>query len=80
MPLAAQTYSTIETIIVDNASTDGSQEYIRANFPDVTLIELDTNTGFTGACNTGIKAATGDLICLLNNDTEVDPNWGSSGG
>lgn len=76
--LAAQTYPNIETIIVDNASTDGSQAYIKANYPDVRLIELDTNTGFTGACNTGMDAANGDFLCLLNNDTEVDPGWAAA--
>ncbi|GAB4338651.1 MAG: glycosyltransferase family 2 protein [Phototrophicales bacterium] len=76
--LAAQTYPDIEVIIVDNASTDGSQDYIKTHYPAVRLIELDTNTGFTGACNTGMKAAKGDYICLLNNDTEVDPNWAAA--
>ncbi|PJF21696.1 MAG: glycosyltransferase family 2 protein, partial [Phototrophicales bacterium] len=74
----AQTYPDIEVIIVDNASTDGSQDYIKTHYPSVHLIELDTNTGFTGACNTGMKAAKGDYICLLNNDTEVDPNWAAA--
>ena len=73
--LAAQTYPDIEVIIVDNASSDGSQAYIKEHYPSVRLIELDTNTGFTGACNAGMKAAKGDYVSLLNNDTEVDPNW-----
>lgn len=73
--LAAQTYPDIEVIIVDNASTDGSQAYIKEHYPSVRLIELNTNTGFTGACNAGMKAAKGDYVSLLNNDTEVDPNW-----
>jgi GT2 family glycosyltransferase len=73
--LAAQTYSKLEIIIVDNASEDGSQAFLSENYPDVNLIELPENRGFTGACNVGIEAAQGDYVSLLNNDTEVDSNW-----
>jgi GT2 family glycosyltransferase len=76
--LAAQTYPHIEVIIVDNASQDGSQAFIREHYPNVHLIELPTNRGFTGACNAGMQAAKGDYICLLNNDTEVDRNWAAA--
>ena len=62
-------------ILVDNGSTDGSQDYVRAQYPAVRLIELGQNRGFTGACNAGYAAARGEFICLLNNDTEADPNW-----
>jgi len=73
--LRAQTYEAIEVIIVDNASSDGSQDYIKTGYPEVILIELSDNLGFTGACNIGMESATGDIISLLNNDTEVEPNW-----
>lgn len=73
--LLAQTYLNVEIIIADNASSDGSQAYIMQNYPSVILLELPTNRGFTGACNAGMEAATGDFISLLNNDTEVDKNW-----
>lgn len=73
--LAKQTYPAIEVIIVDNASEDGSQALIRAQYPWVTLIELPENRGFTGACNAGIAASRGEVVALLNNDTEVDPGW-----
>lgn len=76
--LRQQTYPDLEVIIVDNHSQDGSQAYIRENYPEVQLIELPENRGFTGACNTGITAATGEFICLLNNDTEVDPHWAAA--
>jgi GT2 family glycosyltransferase len=46
--LLKQTYAPIEIIIVDNASEDGSQAYIREHYPQVTLIELPENRGFTG--------------------------------
>jgi len=73
--LRAQTYPHIEVIIADNASTDGSQEFIRNHYPEVILIDIGYNSGFTGACNAGMKAAKGDIISLLNNDTEVDKEW-----
>ena len=73
--LRAQTHPNIEVIIVDNASSDGSQEYIKTAYPEVILIELSENLGFTGACNIGMEKASGEIISLLNNDTEVEPNW-----
>lgn len=73
--LAQQTYTATEVIIADNASTDGSQAFIRDYAPQVVLVELPENRGFTGACNAGMDAATGEIVILLNNDTEVDPEW-----
>ena len=73
--LRAQTYPGAEVIIVDNASVDGSQTLIAERYPEVTLIPLPENRGFTGACNAGLQAAGGDILILLNNDTEVDPAW-----
>ncbi|MGJ3240973.1 MAG: glycosyltransferase family 2 protein [Anaerolineae bacterium] len=73
--LQRQTYPSVEIIIVDNASEDGSQAYIKAHYPDVQLIELQENQGFTGACNAGMQASQGEIIVLLNNDTEVDEGW-----
>jgi GT2 family glycosyltransferase len=73
--LRAQTYPDIEIIIADNASEDGSQDYIRENFPECIIEQLPENRGFTGACNAGMRIATGEYICLLNNDTEVDHQW-----
>lgn len=73
--LSAQTYPAVETILVDNASADGSVEFTRQHYPDVKIIALPENRGFTGACNAGMSAARGDMIALLNNDTEVDSQW-----
>jgi hypothetical protein len=64
-----------ETIVVDNGSTDGSVDFIRGRFPWVTLICLPENRGFAAAVNTGIRAATGQFVALLNNDTELDTGW-----
>jgi GT2 family glycosyltransferase len=73
--LRHQTFSDFETILVDNASTDGSAEYTRENFPEVRLVELDKNKGFAGGNNAGYEAASGEWIVLLNNDTEADLRW-----
>lgn len=73
--LDEQTYDHKEVIVVDNASEDGSQEFLKTYYPLVKLIELPENRGFTGACNAGIAAAQGEYIALLNNDTEVDYGW-----
>lgn len=73
--LERQTYQPIEVIVADNASSDGSQELLRARYPQVQLVQLPKNQGFTGACNAGMQAASGAIIVLLNNDTETDPDW-----
>ncbi len=64
-----------QIVVVDNGSSDGSPDMIRREFPSITLVALDTNTGFTGANNTGIKASSGDMLVLLNNDCIVEPHW-----
>lgn len=73
--LRQQTWHDFEILLVDNGSTDGTQEYVRQQYSEVKLLELDRNYGFTGACNAGWRVASGEYVILLNNDTEVDPNW-----
>jgi FkbM family methyltransferase len=63
-----------ELILVDNASTDGTVKYLRGQ-PGVTLIENAENRGFPAGCNQGIRAASGEQILLLNNDTVVTTGW-----
>lgn len=60
-----------EIVVVDNASSDGSQALLR-EWPGVTYIESPVNTGFTGGNNLAAKAAKGDILLLLNNDTQVE--------
>jgi len=60
-----------EIIIVDNASTDGSQEYIRKNFPSVKLIALSSNTHMRGY-NIGAEASRNEIVIFLNNDIRVE--------
>ena len=59
--------------VVDNASTDGSVAAVRARFPEVGLLALPTNQGFSVAVNAGARALGGDYLLLLNPDTEVPP-------
>lgn len=59
--------------VVDNASTEGRLDVIRARWPNVQIIELDRNRGFAAGNNAGIRATRGDLLLLLNSDTVVPP-------
>jgi GT2 family glycosyltransferase len=73
--LREQSYPNIEIILVDNGSTDGSVEYVRAEFPEVHLITHTKNLGFAEGTNAGIRAAKGRWIATLNNDTWAEPEW-----
>lgn len=65
---------TMEIIVCDNASTDGTLEMVKKEFPDVIRIQNGRNVGFAAGNNPGIKKAKGRYIVLLNSDTEVEPN------
>ena len=73
--LRRQTFRDFETILVDNGSSDGSSDYVRTQFPEVRLVALPENRGFTGGNIAGYELAEGNLIILLNNDTEAHPAW-----
>jgi N-acetylglucosaminyl-diphospho-decaprenol L-rhamnosyltransferase len=62
-------------IVVDNASTDGTGELVRREFPDVRLLSLPENAGFGRAVNAGARAGTGEAIVLVNNDVIVEPGF-----
>lgn len=67
-----------EVIVVDNASTDGTPDYLQElaqKHPNVRLLLNQENRGFAGGCNQGIAQAKGEYIVLLNNDTVVSPKW-----
>jgi GT2 family glycosyltransferase len=68
-------YPNFEIIVVDNASTDGSPDWVPLNFPQVKLIENDQNHGYAGGCNRGAKVASGEYFLFLNNDTIQDNHW-----
>jgi GT2 family glycosyltransferase len=74
--LQAVAYEPFDVILVDNASSDGSQDMVRREFPGVALIENDTNRGVAGGRNVGLREAMArgsDYVLLLDNDTRVDP-------
>jgi GT2 family glycosyltransferase len=73
--LRRQTVRNFEIILVDNHSHDNSLELLARDFPEVKVIALQENRGFAGGSNIGIKQAQGEIVVLLNNDTEVDPHW-----
>lgn len=64
----------LEVIVIDNASTDGSVEMVKKDFPQVTLIENSKNRGFAAANNQGIDISKGRYVLLLNSDTVVLDN------
>ena len=68
-------YSNFEIIVVDNASTDGSPDWVSLNFPQIKLIENNQNYGYAGGCNRGAIVASGDYLVFLNNDTVQEKNW-----
>lgn len=63
----------LEIFVVDSASSDGSAEMVQADFPQVNLIASSQNLGYAGGNNTGVAAAAGRYILLLNPDTVVQP-------
>ena len=65
----------LELICVDNASGDGSVATIRAAVPTAKVIEAGANLGFAAGCNLGARAASGEVLALLNNDARPDRNW-----
>jgi len=73
--LIAQNYSELEIIVVDNASVDGSDNIVASEFPEVQLIRNPYNLGFSGGCNIGLRAATGEILILLNQDTVGYKGW-----
>lgn len=74
--LEAQDYpGKLEIVLCDNASSDGSVDFVRANFPEVRVIVSDTNLGFGGGNNFAAEGLTSEAVAFLNNDTRVDPSW-----
>jgi GT2 family glycosyltransferase len=64
-----------EIIVADNCSADGSVQFVRQNYPAVTIIENKRNGGYAGGYNDALKSVKAKYYVLLNQDVEVTPNW-----
>jgi GT2 family glycosyltransferase len=73
--LKSQTYQTMEIVVVDNASQDGSVDLVRALAPEAVLLRENRNCGFAEGADIGIHASRGDWVAVLNNDTEAGSHW-----
>ncbi len=73
--LRGQTYHDFEVIVVDNGSTDGSVAAMEKEYHEAHVLALSVNGGYSGGCNRGIEVARGELLVMLNNDTEADARW-----
>lgn len=73
--LRRQTYPRVEVIVVDNNSADQSLALLEGEYPEVRVVALEENRGYAGGVNAGLKVAQGELLAVLNNDTEADARW-----
>lgn len=64
-----------EVVIIDNASTDSSVDFLSTNFPSLRVITNEENCGFAGGYNEGLKQIQSDVYVLLNSDIQVSENW-----
>jgi GT2 family glycosyltransferase len=73
LPAATRNPARLEVVVVDNASSDGSADMVAAEFPDVALLRLPTNTGFSSGNNAALADLTADYALLLNSDAVCAP-------
>ena len=71
----SSSYNNKRIIVADNASTDDSISFLKANFPAVEIIQNKNNEGFAKGYNTALKQVQADYYVLLNSDVEVTPGW-----
>ena len=73
--LRGVTYPYFEIIVVDNGSPGENPDFLKEQFPEITLIKTGENLGFAGGNNAGIRVSKGKFLMFLNNDTEVEPGF-----
>ena len=73
--IIGQTCKNFEIIVVDNASPDGTVEFLLENYPDLKLISNLQNLGFAKAVNQGIKASQGEYVLVINPDVFPEPDF-----
>ena len=73
--LAQQTYRDFEVIVAENGSVDSTRDMLQHEYPWVRVVALDRNLGFARGVKAAFDVAAGNLIVLLNNDTEAAPTW-----
>ncbi|MFT5737495.1 MAG: GT2 family glycosyltransferase [Maribacter sp.] len=75
LPSVIEYSSNAELYVADNASTDSSISFLKANYPTVKIIQNSTNGGFAQGYNEALKHVDADIFCLLNSDVEVTAHW-----
>ena len=75
LPTVLQKSKEAEILVIDNASSDGSVDFLKQYFPSVSLVINEKNHGFAGGYNEGLKNIDGDYFVLLNSDVEITNNW-----
>ncbi|GAB4337708.1 MAG: glycosyltransferase family 2 protein [Flammeovirgaceae bacterium] len=75
LPFVVNYSSDAQIVVVDNASTDGSVEFLEKNYPQVERILISENKGFCGGYNYALQRIEAEYFVLLNSDVEVTPNW-----
>ncbi len=73
--LLQQTHRDFEVVVAENGSVDGTRDMLEQEYPWVRVVALDRNLGFARGVKAAFDVATGNLIVLLNNDTEAAPTW-----
>jgi GT2 family glycosyltransferase len=73
--LRAQTFRDFDVAVVDNGSSDDSRRILAEDYPEVRVVPWESNRGVAAAFNEGVRQCSGELLCLLNNDMELDAGF-----
>ncbi|WP_053977178.1 glycosyltransferase family 2 protein [Mangrovimonas xylaniphaga] len=75
LPSVVSHSQSADIYVADNASTDDSVAFVKAKYPEITIIQNQENGGYAKGYNDALKQVDADIFCLLNSDIEVTPNW-----